>query len=131
MEYSISSAIITIILLSVAVSCFCMVALMYLLFVSRKNTSQVEDKLIEVVMHIQEQSRFYHNAGRSSAEHQLQIEKMNIERIHAEAEKAKNEARKMEEERLVSNQVGGFKDPRHGNKGHKRTVIESVGGVNG
>ena len=82
-------------------------------------------------MHIQEQSRFYHNAGRSSAEHQLQIEKMNIERIHAEAEKAKNEARKMEEERLVSNQVGGFKDPRHGNKGHKRTVIESVGGVNG
>lgn len=131
MEYTVSSAIITIILLSVAISCFCMAVLMYLLFVSRKNTSDIEDKLIEVVMHIQEQSRFYHNAGRSSAEHQLQIERMNIERIQAEADKAKNEAHKMEEERKVRNQVGGFKEPSHGNRGHKRTVIEAVGGPNG
>lgn len=131
MEYSISPVIITLILLSQAVSCFIIVILMYMMFVSKKNVSETENKLIKVVMDIHEQSRFYHNAGRSSAEHQLQVERMNIEKLQAEADKAKYEANKMEEERMVRNQVGGFNDPKHGKKGHKRTVIESVGGVNG
>tara|TARA_R100000458_G_C8149929_1_gene157960 strand:+ start:240 stop:635 length:396 start_codon:yes stop_codon:yes gene_type:complete len=131
MEYSMSPVIMTVILLTAAASMITIVILMFMLFVSRKNLSVTEDKLIQVVMDIHEQSRFYHNAGRSSAEHQLQIERMNIEKIQAEAEKAKYEAHKMEEERMVRNQVGGFKEPKHGNKGHKRTVIESVGGVNG
>jgi len=104
---------------------------LFLLVFSRISQSKIEDKLISVIMDIHDQSRFYHNAGRSSAEHQLQVERMHIEKVQAEAEKAKQEAHLMEEERLATNQVGGFRDPKHGKRGHKRTVIESVGGVNG
>ncbi len=131
MEYTISPVIMVIVLLGTASICVCMAMLMYLLLASRKNISGIENKLIEVVMSIQEQSRFYHNAGRSSAEHQLQIERMNIEKTQAESEKIRHETSRMEEERLTRNQVGGLKEPRHGGKGHRRTVIESVGGVNG
>lgn len=131
MEYSISPVIITIILISLVITLGVLTTFVFMLLFSKKTNARTEDRLIQVVMDIHEQSRFYHNAGRSSAEHQLQIERMNIERIQAEAEKAKHEASKMEEERMVRNQVGGFKEPRHGNKGHKRTVIEQVGGVNG
>ena len=104
---------------------------LFLVVFSRRAQSKVEDKLISVVMDIHDQSRFYHNAGRSSAEHQLQVERMNIEKLQAEADKAKHEARRMEEERLKKYEVGDFKEPKHGKKGHKRTVIEQVGGVNG
>tara|TARA_R110002051_G_C8458355_1_gene457941 strand:+ start:209 stop:529 length:321 start_codon:yes stop_codon:yes gene_type:complete len=103
---------------------------LFLVIYSRRSQSKVEDKLIAVVMDIHDQSRFYHNAGRSSAEHQLQVERMNIEKLQAEAEKAKYESRLMEEERLNNAQVKGFKDPKYGKRGHKRTVIEPVGGVN-
>ena len=82
-----SPVIMTVILLTAAASMITIVILMFMLFVSRKNLSVTEDKLIQVVMDIHEQSRFYHNAGRSSAEHQLQIERMNIEKIQAEAQK--------------------------------------------
>lgn len=104
---------------------------MFLLIFARIAQSKVEDKLIKVVMDIHDLSKFYHNAGRSSAEHQLQIERMQIEKTQAEADKAKHEAHRMEEERMARSQVGGFKEPKHGKKGHKRTVIESVGGANG
>ena len=104
---------------------------LFLVVYSRHAQSKVEDKLISVVMDIHDQSRFYHNAGRSSAEHQLQVERMNIEKLQAEAEKAKYESKCMEEERLTKAQVGGFREPKHGKKGHTRTVIESVGGANG
>lgn len=104
---------------------------LFLVIFSRYSQSKVEDKLIKVVMDVHDLSKFYHNAGRSSAEHQLQVEKMNIERLQAEADKTKQEARLMEEERLNKDQTGGFRQPKHGKKGHKRTVIESVGGVNG
>ncbi len=103
---------------------------LFLVVFARKSQSKVEDKLIEVVMDVHDLSKFYHNAGRSSAEHQLQVEKMNIERLQAEADKTKQEARLMEEERLNRTEIVG-RQPKHGKKGHKRTVIESVGGVNG
>jgi competence protein ComGC len=117
--------IMTIVLLVISVM------FLFLVIFSRRAQSKVEDKLIRVVMDIHDQSRFYHNAGRSSAEHQLQVERMNIEKLQAEADKAKYEAHRMEEERLQKYEVGGFKEPKHGKKGHKRTVIEQVGGVNG
>ena len=107
------------------------VVFLFLLVFSRWSQSKVEDKLIKVVMDVHELSKFYHNAGRSSAEHQLQVERMNIERLQAETDKTTSEARLMEQERLGRAEVGGFKEPKHGKKGHKRTVIESVGGVNG
>ena len=64
---------------------------------NRISQSKVEDKLISVVMDVHDLSKFYHNAGRSSAEHQLQVERMNIERLQAEADKATSEARLMEQ----------------------------------
>ena len=49
-----------------------------------------------------------------------------------EAEKAKAEASKMEEERLQLRETRGVSgEPKHGNRGHRRTVIEPVGGPNG
>lgn len=104
---------------------------LFLIIYARISQSKVEDKLISVVMDVHDLSKFYHNAGRSSAEHQLQVERMNIERLQAEADKATSEARLIEQERLGRAEMGGFKQPKHGKKGHKRTVIESVGGVNG
>ena len=83
-------------------------------------------------MDVHDESRFYHNAGRSSAQHQLDVERLNIDRIQAEAEKAKAETRKMEEERLQQRETRGVSgDPKHGNRGLRRTVIEPVGGPNG
>jgi hypothetical protein len=95
-----------------------------------KTINKVQDRLISVVMDVHEESRFYHNAGRSSAQHQLEIERMNIERIQAEADKAKAEAALMGEERIKSREFSGSRDPNHGVRGHKRTVIKSIGGPN-
>ena len=93
--------------------------------------NRLEEKLISVVMDVHEESRFYHNAGRSSAEHQLSIERLNIEKIQAEAEKAKAEAARMTEERLTKETFIGTGPPKHGKRGHHRTVVEAAGGPNG
>ena len=102
------------------------------LYLQWRAVARLEGRLIAVVMDVHDESRFYHNAGRSSAQHQLDVERLNIERIQAEAEKAKAEASKMEEERLQLRETRGVSgEPKHGNRGHRRTVIEPVGGPNG
>tara|TARA_R100000458_G_C8277969_1_gene253774 strand:+ start:922 stop:1287 length:366 start_codon:yes stop_codon:yes gene_type:complete len=102
------------------------------LYLQWRAVARLEERLITVVMDVHDESRFYHNAGRSSAQHQLDVERMNIERIQAEADKAKAETRRMEEERLSAKQRGEVAgDPKHGNRGLRRTVIEPVGGPNG
>lgn len=102
------------------------------LYLQCKVAARLEGRLISVVMDVHDESRFYHNAGRSSAQHQLEVERMNIERIQAEADKAKAEASKMEEERLQLRETKAVAgEPKHGNRGHRRTVIEPVGGPNG
>ncbi len=103
----------------------------YFLFKSAfKSMNMAQQRLISVVMDVHEESRFYHNAGRSSAQHQLEVERLNIEKIQAEANLAKSEAARMEEERLQRREVGGSSEPNHGNRGLKRTVIKAVGGPN-
>ena len=103
----------------------------YMLFKSQfRALNKAQERLISVVMDVHEESRFYHNAGRSSAQHQLEVERLNIEKIQAEADKAKAEAARMGEERLQRREVGGSREPNHGNRGLKRTVIKAVGGPN-
>ena len=105
---------------------------MVALYLQWRVATRLEGRLISVVMDVHDESRFYHNAGRSSAQHQLDVERLNIERIQAEASKAKAEASKMEEERLQLRETRGVaSEPKHGNRGHRRTVIEPVGGPNG
>lgn len=102
------------------------------LYLQWRVTTRMEERLISVVMEVHDESRFYHNAGRSSAQHQLDVERLNIERIQAEADKAKAETRKMEEERNHRREIHGIsEEPKHGNRGHRRTVISPVGGPNG
>ena len=102
------------------------------LYLQWRVANRLEERLISVVMEVHDESRFYHNAGRSSAQHQLDVERLNIERIQAEADRAKAEARKMEEERLHKREIRGVaEEPKHGNRGHRRTVIEPVGVPNG
>ena len=102
------------------------------LYLQWQVAARLEERLITVVMDVHDESRFYHNAGRSSAQHQLDVERLNIDRIQAEADKAKAETRKMEEERLQQRETRGVSsDPKHGNRGLRRTVIEPVGGPNG
>ena len=103
----------------------------YFLFRMQFNAlNKAQERLISVVMEVHDESRFYHNAGRSSAQHQLEAERMNIEKIQAEADRAKAEASRMEEERLKRREVSGSREPSHGNRGHKRHVIQAVGGPN-
>jgi hypothetical protein len=114
------------IMLSV-VAALCLVGLVYMTFM----TSRLESRLMKIVMDVHDESRFYHNAGRSSAQHQLEIERLNIEKTQAESEKMKAEAYLIEEQRNMAKEIPGASDPRHGGKKHRRTVIESVGGPNG
>jgi hypothetical protein len=102
------------------------------LYLQWRVTTRMEERMISVVMEVHDESRFYHNAGRSSAQHQLDVERLNIERIQAEADKAKAETSKMEEERMHRREIRGVaEEPKHGNRGHRRTVIAPVGGPNG
>ena len=111
-------------ILAIVLLVFVALFVFYTVYTARAQ-SKLQDKNISLVEYIHQESKFWNDAGKSSGNFMLKEQELKLQTAQAEADRVRNEAILLEQERLRARETGTTLTPRHGDRGLKRTKVEA------